>query len=257
MTSGSDPGEDVAMTEDLGASFLEIQDLLSETETFGEFLRDLTELAKRSFRTEVHCSITLVRDGRRETAASSDDVATVADEAQYTEQVGPCLLALARGEEVVVDDLSTEQRFGDYAGKAEALGLRSVVALPMAGSAATLGALNLYAAEPGVFTDGTLTRARVLAAAAAGAVEVARRIVEQAQLNQDLRAAMASRRVIDQALGITMALERCDADTAFAHLRRLSQTEHRKLREIAVELVTRTGGVPPAEAPVFQPAKPR
>lgn len=246
------------MAEELGASFLEIQDLLSETETFAEFLSDLTDLAKRSFRTEVHCSITLLRDGRRETAASSDDIATVADEAQYTEQQGPCLLALASGEEVVIDDLSTEQRFGNYPGKAEALGLRSVVALPMMpGNDATLGALNLYAAEPGVFTDGTLTRARALASAAAGAVEVARRIVEQAQLNQDLRAAMASRRVIDQALGITMALERCDADTAFAHLRRLSQTEHRKLREIAVELVTRTGGVPPADAPVFQPAKPR
>jgi GAF domain-containing protein len=247
------------MAEDLRTSFLELQELLSETETFAEFLTDLTELAKRSFKLEVHCSITLVRAGRRETAASSDDIATVADEAQYAEQTGPCLLALAQGEEVVVDDLTTELRFGSYAGKAAALGLRSVVALPMAGhdTDTTVGALNLYAAEPGAFSDGTLARARMLAAAAAGAVEVARRLTEQAQLNEDLKAAMASRRIIDQALGITMALESCDADTAFAHLRRVSQTEHRKLREVAVDLVTRTGGSPPDEAPVFQPAKPR
>jgi AmiR/NasT family two-component response regulator len=95
----------------------------------------------------------------------------------------------------------------------------------------------------------------MLAAAASGALEVARRLTEQAQLNEDLKAAMASRRVIDQALGITMAREGCDADTAFALLRRTSQNGHRKLREVAADLVTRTGGVPPAEAPVFQPAR--
>lgn len=245
------------MAEDLRTSFVELQELLSETETFAGFLDELTDLAKRSFSEDVHCSITLVRDGRRETAASSDDIATMADEAQYSEQAGPCLVALESGEEVLVDDLSTETRFPGYSDKAVALGLRSIVALPLLGHERAIGALNLYAATPGVFSDGTLTRARMLAAAASGAVEVARRLTEQAQLNEDLKAAMASRRIIDQALGITMAQEHCDADTAFAVLRRASQNQHRKLREVAVDLVTRTGGVPPSEAPVFQPARPR
>jgi GAF domain-containing protein len=255
VASATDPGEDIAMAEDLRKSLLEMQALLSETSTFSAFLSELTDLARRSFRVDVSCSITLVRDGRRDTAASSDDIATMADEAQYSEQEGPCLSALRDGSEVVVDDLTTETRFGDYPGKAVALGLRSVVALPLPGNAEPVGALNLYSTEPGVFTDGTLTRARLLSAAAAGAVEVARRLIEQSQLNEDLKAAMASRRIIDQALGITMAREGCDAETAFGILRRTSQNEHRKLREVAVDLVTRTGGVPPSEAPVFQPAR--
>jgi GAF domain-containing protein len=240
------------MAEDLQARFLELQELLSETETFAEFLSDLTDLAKRSFPQEVACSITLMREGRRETAASSDDIATVADEAQYAEQTGPCLTALAEGVEVVVDDLNEETRFAGFSGKAAALGLRSVVAVPMHGHDQAVGALNLYSGEVGVFNDGTLTRARMLAAAASGAVEVARRLMDQSQLNEDLKAAMASRRIIDQALGITMAQEGCDADTAFAILRRASQNEHRKLREVAVDLVTRIGGVPPSDGPVFQ-----
>jgi AmiR/NasT family two-component response regulator len=95
----------------------------------------------------------------------------------------------------------------------------------------------------------------MLASAAAGAVEVARRLMEQSQLNEDLKAAMASRRIIDQALGITMGEEGCDADTAFSILRRRSQNEHRKLREVATDLVTKTGGVPPNDAPVFQPPR--
>jgi GAF domain-containing protein len=258
VTSTSEAGrEDADMAEDLRTSFLELQELLSETETFSGFLSDLTDVAKRSFSQEVYCSITLASDGRRQTAASSDDIATVADETQYSEQIGPCLTALSEGTEVRIDDLSTESRFGSYTEKASALGLRSVVALPMPGPAEPVGALNLYSPEVGVFSDGTLTRARMLAAAASGAVEVARRLTEQAQLNEDLKAAMASRRVIDQALGITMAQEGCDADAAFAVLRRTSQNEHRKLREVAADLVTRTGGVPPTEAPVFQPARPR
>jgi GAF domain-containing protein len=256
VASATDPGEDVAM-EDLRLSILEMQALLSETQTFSDFLTDLTDLARRSFRADVSCSITLVRDDRRYTAANSDDIATMADEAQYSGQEGPCLTALAEGVEILVDDLSTETRFGDYAGKAVALGLRSVVAMPMTGKNETVGAFNLYATEPGVFSDGTLTRARLLAAAAAGAVEVAHRLMAQSQLNEDLKAAMASRRVIDQALGITMAREGCDADTAFGLLRRVSQNEHRKLREVAVDLVTRTGGTPPSDTPVFQPARPR
>ncbi|HSP39005.1 MAG TPA: GAF and ANTAR domain-containing protein [Frankiaceae bacterium] len=245
------------MAEDLRISFVELQELLSETETFSGFLADLTDVAKRSFREEVYCSITLLRDGRRETAASSDDLATLADEAQYSEQTGPCLTALDEGTEVLIDDLRTETRFGSYSEKAVALGLRSVVALPMPGPDRPVGALNLYSPTVGAFSDATLTRARMLAAAASGAVGVARRITEQAQLNEDLKAAMASRRVIDQALGITMAREGCNADTAFGLLRRSSQNEHKKLREVAFELVTRTGGVPPPETPVFQPAPPR
>jgi GAF domain-containing protein len=243
------------VAEDLQTRFLELQGLLSETETFAEFLTDLTDLAKRSFTQDVACSITLLRDARRETAASSDDIATVADEAQYAEQTGPCLTALAEGVEVVIDDLNNEPRFLGFSGKAAALGLRSVVAVPMPGNDGPVGALNIYATEAGVFNDGALTRARMLAAAASGAVEVARRLMDQSQLNEDLKAAMASRRIIDQALGITMAHHGCDADTAFATLRRTSQNEHRKLREVAVDLVTRTGGVPPSDALVFQPSR--
>jgi hypothetical protein len=52
-----------------------------------------------------------------------------------------------------------------------------------------------------------------------------------------LRQAMASRAVIEQAKGIIMATTRCDPDRAFALLVDQSQAENRKLREIAADLV--------------------
>jgi AmiR/NasT family two-component response regulator len=49
---------------------------------------------------------------------------------------------------------------------------------------------------------------------------------------------MASRSVIDQAMGVVMAQNRCDAKSAFAILIRASQNRNVKLREIARSVVT-------------------
>ncbi len=52
-----------------------------------------------------------------------------------------------------------------------------------------------------------------------------------------LRAALESRAVIEQAKGVLMARCGCDADTAFAMLCTLSRTERRKVRDVATTLV--------------------
>ena len=57
--------------------------------------------------------------------------------------------------------------------------------------------------------------------------------------------------MIDQALGVLMAQQRCDAQQAFALLRAASQRSNRKLRDVAAEVVGRFSGSPPAEPPRF------
>jgi AmiR/NasT family two-component response regulator len=51
--------------------------------------------------------------------------------------------------------------------------------------------------------------------------------------------------VIDQAIGVLMAEERCPADQAFDLLRQRSQHANRKLREVATDVVLRVSGRPP------------
>ena len=53
----------------------------------------------------------------------------------------------------------------------------------------------------------------------------------------DMRAALSSRAVIDQAKGIVMGDQHCTADEAFQHLVRLSNQTHRKVREVAQAIV--------------------
>ena len=68
-------------------------------------------------------------------------------------------------------------------------------------------------------------------------------------LTDQLRASLASRAVIDQAIGVIMAQQRCTATDAFAILRTASQNRNLKLRQVAEQLVTGITGHPPQEPP--------
>jgi signal transduction histidine kinase/DNA-binding response OmpR family regulator/PAS domain-containing protein len=68
-------------------------------------------------------------------------------------------------------------------------------------------------------------------------------LTEAQDLAANLRLALSSNREIGAAIGILMASRRVTADDAFDLLRRASQAQHRKLRDIAAE-VTLTGLLP-------------
>jgi AmiR/NasT family two-component response regulator len=59
------------------------------------------------------------------------------------------------------------------------------------------------------------------------------------ELSEQLNDAMRSRAVIEQAKGVIMATAGCNADAAFDLLREQSQSENRKLRDIAQDIVIR------------------
>jgi AmiR/NasT family two-component response regulator len=70
------------------------------------------------------------------------------------------------------------------------------------------------------------------------------------QLLDQLDQALASRTVIDQAIGILMGQQHCTADEAFALLRMRSQSAQHKLRDVVAGLITRVSDQPP------QPGRP-
>lgn len=62
------------------------------------------------------------------------------------------------------------------------------------------------------------------------------------------RTAMESRTGIDMAVGIIMAQNRCTPEQAIAMLKSASSDRNVKLRALAQDLVTSTGGTEPATA---------
>lgn len=73
-------------------------------------------------------------------------------------------------------------------------------------------------------------------------------VAEDSSQIADMLAVLQSRGAIEQAKGVIMGSLRCDADTAWATLRRASHESNVKLRVLAVALVEHIGGAP-AEQP--------
>jgi GAF domain-containing protein len=234
--------------DDVAASITELQALLLATRGIEEFLQELAVLAARSVAGGLSCGITLQPNGRPLTAATSDPRAARVDEAQYGLDQGPCLQAMRTGRQVLIEDMAGESRWAGFGVRAAANGIRSSLSMPLSADG-IVGALNLYSPAPHAFGAEQTRRAEVFAASAAGALALAARQASYAALTDQLRAALAARSVIDQAIGVIMAQERCPAAQAFAILRTASQNRNVKLREIARDIVISISGAPPEPAP--------
>ena len=88
----------------------------------------------------------------------------------------------------------------------------------------------------GMLREAGLEVAEVIAVAVANA-DAHWQLGEQAR---NMRIAMDSRAVIEQAKGVLMAQQQVDAEQAFEILRAASQRSNRKLRDIAVGVVAST-----------------
>lgn len=237
---------------DLTAADVELQNLILDGPDVADFLYELAVLAA-AIVPGTHCGITLRRDGQVATVASSDEVAMQMDETQYLRGRGPCLSAMHEEARIEVPDMSAELRWGDYAEYALANGIQSAFSLPLALDGATVGALNLFATTPHAFAEVDLARAEAFTRQAATALTILLRHADHTVLDDELREALATRAVIDQALGILMVTRKISSREAFEILRHTSQTTNRKVSAIAAELIeTMTGHPPEPPRPLTQ-----
>ncbi|GAB2590785.1 GAF and ANTAR domain-containing protein [Microlunatus antarcticus] len=232
-----------------------LQNLLLDVADIKLFLKELAELSTTVLKAPVSSGIMLRYDDTLLTFGFSDARAETLDETQYRVGSGPCLESLSRGQVVSVVDARTEQRWPDYVGLAAETGLRCSLSLPLTIRSDTFGALNLYGfSEPGLFGPTEQRDLELFATQAAGTLRVATRQVKDANLLAQMEESLRSRTVIDQALGIIMGQQRCTATVAFELLRRESQNGHRRLRDVAADLVQRTSGQSPEEGRPFDPS---
>ncbi|MCK8433912.1 GAF and ANTAR domain-containing protein [Streptomyces sp. D2-8] len=201
-------------------------------------LRDLTDRAVQEVPGAEACSITVRRAGRLLTLAGSDGMPSGLDLRQYENGSGPCVDAAETGEEQYAPDLAEESRWPSYTEYALSAGVRCVLAVPVAVEGEGGAAINFYGVRPGALGPGR-DAARAFAARSGDAIDVALRIERRRQSAADVRTALLSRSVIDQAVGILMARERIDARIALERLRRVSQDRNVKLRDLCSQLVAR------------------
>ncbi|MCQ1999986.1 GAF and ANTAR domain-containing protein [Arthrobacter zhaoxinii] len=183
------------------------------------------------------CSITLKRDKRAQTVASSSTEANKLDELQYGYGDGPCLYAAESGELTLVADTRTGSRWIEYFEAIHGLGCYSMLAVPLLIGDDGGAALNLYGRSTGIFTDDFVRAVEDYAAEAAVTLQVAVMIANHQDVSDNLHKAMESRTAIDVAVGIVAGQNRCSQEEAFAILSRASSHQNIKLRALAERLV--------------------
>jgi GAF domain-containing protein len=230
----------------------QLLNLLTDSPDLDEFLDQVVTLAARVVTPAAACGLTTRRDGQPFTVANSNDLANQVDEIQYGADEGPCLETLRSGQIVEVVDLSTDERWKRYRRHALTHGVVSSLSLPLAVDGETIGALNLYSTQVGAFIGSARAYAEAFASQCAAALTLILRHSAQSEIQQQLAAALASRSVIDQAIGVLMGQQRCTAAEAFELLRQASQHRNRKLRELAADLITNVTGQAPQPPPEFR-----
>ena len=182
-------------------------------------------------------SLTMRSRGVPSAPIASDDWSASLDRLQFVEQEGPCLDCLREGSAMRSRDLGADHRFPSYGPRAAELGAASALSLPLAADGRTVGALNLYSRTPDAFDAEVLAVGELLAAHAALAISAAQAYYSSRDLADQMRQALDSRAVIEQAKGALAAQQQVSTDEAFRLLVELSQRSNRKLREVAQAVV--------------------
>jgi hypothetical protein len=194
-------------------------------------------------------SISLTRgDGQIMTLAATAPLAAEADAIQYTLGEGPCLEAALDVPVVVSEDVARDVRWPSYGPAAARAGIGSQVAFQFRAEHDHIrGALNLYAAQPGVLDAVTMQLGALFATQVAMTMGWVRH-------EEDLQPALYTRQQIGVAIGILMERHTLTRERAFSFLLRTSQTGNVKLRDVAATIVAeatraadagRTEGVTP------------
>jgi GAF domain-containing protein len=207
-------------------------------------LQLVADLAKRTVPGAHEVSVTLLRGEKAHTAVFTGALALALDEWQYEDGDGPCLTASVTGATFSLSDLADERRWPAWAGRARKAGLGSSLSIGLPVYEAVRGGLNVYAAKPHAFDDEAITQAQTFAEYAAVALANAHLYDATATLAEQMKTAMASRAVIEQAKGIIMGDRRCSADEAFQILTKLSRDTNRRVRDVAATLVERAAKPP-------------
>lgn len=181
--------------------------------------------------------VTVAVEGRLRAVSTIPPHLSDLERYQEQTQVGPGAEAFSSGHPVVVADLLAEERWPQYRQVAHRLGMRAVAGVPMRLGDRVVGALNLYNAEARQWDDDDLTMARLLANLATSFLIHSESLDQQSVQNAQLRRALESRVVIEQAKGVLAEAHGTDVVAAFERIRSHARQHNVRVAEVARGIV--------------------
>ncbi len=207
-----------------------------------ELLTRVAEMAVNAIPGADGAGLTLLEADRDDIIVKSTDFVRQIDDIQYSLGQGPCISAAETGTTMRSGSLGGDSRWPRFGPRAGRLGVHSVLSLPLRTPSGVVGAMNVYAHAKDAFDARSEELGELFAIPAAISVLNAQILAQSQRLTAQLQAALNSRPMIDQAIGILRSRSGETAVEAFGRLRVLSQTEHRKLVEVATSIVEEAAG---------------
>jgi len=172
-------------------------------------------------------------------AAASDERSAGLERAQEAEQAGPGVDACLTGRIITAVSLpETSQALGAFQQAAKDAAIVAVASVPMRHDGESIGTVDLFSASLRDWSAGDLRAAEILADMTTGYLVQARELDRQCQVIGQLREALDSRIVIEQAKGVLAAERRISVDEAFEMLRRHARNHAASLRSVAEAVVS-------------------
>ncbi len=194
----------------------------------------LAQVARDMVPSAVGAGASLMDDsGTRISMATTDRIATIADDLQYELGQGPCISAWATSSVQRLDDTESDTLWPRWSRGARDLGIRSVVSAPLVFRGDVIGALKVYSTAASAFSEDDERRLVLLSAAAATLLGVASGPDAPRRLSESLAAALSHRKVVETATGILMERHHVDLEAARYILIELSRTNAQSLADVA------------------------
>ncbi len=233
---------ELPLADELAVVVARMFDLLLTWDTVESALHIVADAAAEAIPASVGAGVSLLEGRRRTTAAASDDVVREADDLQYALGEGPCLSAYADRAVRRADDVRTDPRWPRWGSMAAELGMRAALSAPMLARERCVGAVKVYAREPGAFSvrdERLLTlfagQAGILLAHVSSADD-ARRASER------FKDVLRSRDELNMAKGVLMERENITEDAAFGMLLGLAKARRQDAAEVAAAMIVRHAG---------------
>jgi GAF domain-containing protein len=170
-------------------------------------------------------------------AVTADFVQEI-DMVQYEElKEGPCITCMESRRPTVSGSLGSDGRWPHFGGRVARMGVHSVLSLPLIVDDQVVGAINAYARDRDAFAEHAVELGSQFAGPAAVSVYNAQLLSKARDRAEQLQRALASRPLIDQAIGILRSRSGVSEEEAFDRLTRISQKENVKLRVVAERMV--------------------
>lgn len=234
LWSSAPPAED---DDDLRLSLTRLSQLATSTLTLPETLTHVARLAVQAIPRADGVVLTLLQKRGPDATAYTSELVREVDAVQNALDEGPAVTAVAEEVTVSSGSLGGDIRWPRFGPRVGRLNVHSALAVPLRTPDTTLGALTVFASSKNAFDARAAELGELFGRPATISIQNARALADALQLTRQLEAALTNRAVIDHSIGILISRSGCTPSEAFGKLRVVSQTESKKVADVAQSIV--------------------